>query len=226
MMRATGGLLMLVLLSGCAVSPRLSPGAHARTIPGNAGAAVSTADGIEIVAEAGWPGNQGILAQVAPFWVSIRNVSGAPVVLKYDGLTLAGQAAIPPEGIRGSFLQTAALLPDAYDALSGCVAGMSAGSYFAPLNPGVTYYHNGLPPGLFPDPSGYDPYRWVNVPLPTGSMLAWALPEGVLQSGGSVTGYLYFPRTDPESGEVVFTASLQRSDGAVTISIPFKIIKK
>jgi hypothetical protein len=58
----------------------------------------------------------------------------------------------------------------------------------------------------------YDQYYATWKPaLPTRDMLQQALPEGVLQPGGSAAGFLYFNHLQ-EKGPVVFTAEIVAAD--------------
>jgi len=74
--------------------------------------------------------------------------------------------------------------------------------------PGYRWYYPGLRAWHRPfpfDPFFYDTYyaRW-RLPLPTEDMLEHALPEGVLEPGGTVAGFLYFPDL-PDEAQGVFT---------------------
>jgi hypothetical protein len=57
-------------------------------------------------------------------------------------------------------------------------------------------------------------------------MIAEVLPEGVLEPGGRVEGFLYFERVDPQAPRVRFRADLTSADtGEVfgEVSIPFTV---
>jgi hypothetical protein len=81
----------------------------------------------------------------------------------------------------------------------------------------------------FYDPFFYDDYYYpiqVRVPLPTGDMVAMALPETVVEPGGRAEGFLYFERGWRDAAAVNFTARLvDAGSGApvATIAIPFVV---
>lgn len=77
------------------------------------------------------------------------------------------------------------------------------------------------------DPLYYHRYypRW-SVDLPTQDMIELAIPEGVIQPQGQVSGFLYFPELDAaEQGDhITLTANLvdaQQNDPFGRITIPF-----
>jgi len=71
---------------------------------------------------------------------------------------------------------------------------------YGPFYPGWSLW-----PGAFAwDSTYYDAYgdRW-EPSLPSRDMLQKAMPEGVLEDGGSAIGYLYFQRVQGEPGTTV-----------------------
>jgi hypothetical protein len=76
-------------------------------------------------------------------------------------------------------------------------------AYLAPFYPWLQVWNGPLPYG----PSIYS-VAW-RPSLPTASMLDRALPEGVLENGGTASGYLYFQKVGTREGEVTFLARLQ-----------------
>jgi hypothetical protein len=65
--------------------------------------------------------------------------------------------------------------------------------------------------------------------FPTDDMLAAALPEGVLQVGGSVEGFLYFQRVDEPTGAVqlqiaLVDASIGQPFG--DIAVPLQLVSR
>ncbi len=72
----------------------------------------------------------------------------------------------------------------------------------------------------------YNDY-WRNIELPTQEMLDRALPEGSLEDGGRVEGFVYFEKVDPDQVErVVFRFDLiDAQTGGIfgTLSIPFVV---
>ena len=92
-----------------------------------------------------------------------------------------------------------------------------------------SYFYPGLErwPGMFAyDPLYYDTMysRWPER-LPTQDMLSEALPEGAVQDGGSVSGFVYFQSVTSRESAVQFQMNLvDASDGTAfgVIAIPFQ----
>ena len=122
-------------------------------------------------------------------------------------------------------------------------AGLAGGSGLEPLagpyQPGFGYdgffvsptygpAWTGLSPWAGPfaaDPLYYDTFhaRWP-VELPTASMVATALPEGVIEPGGSVSGFLFFEDVPEEVERVTFRMDLVNADTGESfggLRIPF-----
>ncbi|HEY0840277.1 MAG TPA: hypothetical protein VGD74_08825 [Vulgatibacter sp.] len=82
----------------------------------------------------------------------------------------------------------------------------------------------------WPYPFGFDSlywgqyyYAWVE-PLPTPTMMNDALPEGVLEPGGSIGGFVYFQNVTPREGRVTFLAHFvdaknQQSVGEIRVPL-------
>ena len=92
------------------------------------------------------------------------------------------------------------------------------------------YRHFPLHAGPYPyDPFYYDTYYdyWAEIDLPTQEMIGRALPEGVLEPGGYVQGWLYFEKvSDDASSRVVFRADLVDQASGRTfgeVRIPFRV---
>lgn len=84
-------------------------------------------------------------------------------------------------------------------------------------------------PFLF-DPLYYEHYypywRQARVELPTAEMLRFALPEGMLEEGGVLAGFLYFEPVDAEVSPVTFQADvvdIVSGKMIATLEIPFVV---
>jgi hypothetical protein len=68
------------------------------------------------------------------------------------------------------------------------------------------------------DPYFYDRYERWRPSFPTDVMVERAPPEGVLNAGGWVSGFLYFDRVDPEAERLTLHADvdLPRGDERIT----------
>jgi hypothetical protein len=210
-------------VTGCASTPELVPAPGAQPAPPGPGkGAVGTVDGVRVIARSdAWSGFPPHLDRVTPILVTIENEGKTPLRIRYNEFTLiapatgASYAAIPPFDIRGTEVEPITTLG---------YSGFWVAPYYAPYYPGLRPYY-----GAFPfDHYYYDQYfpAWIDISLPTGDMVQKALPEGVLDPGGRVTGYLYFQNVKREERVVNFTAELMNaSTGASfgTVRIPFEV---
>jgi hypothetical protein len=163
---------------------------------------------------------------VAPVWVTVQNRGKQPVRLMYKDLALEYPSGIkvnplPPFSMRteGPTRTTAIHVP----------TFRYHGFYVAPAYrwyyPGLRAWYRPLPY----DPMFYDTYyaRW-RVPLPTEDMLRGALPEGVLEPGGSVSGFLHFPDVPRDAhGVFTFRASVaEDGDGQTVASLDVPLVPR
>ena len=101
--------------------------------------------------------------------------------------------------------------PTPRPARSACHPGSSGSGFF--VAPGAARFYRGVLPwhGAFPyDPVYYN--RWYGAwpsSLPNEELLRQGLPEGVLQPGGRVAGFLYF-KDQPKGTELSFYAVARR----------------
>lgn len=209
--------------AGCATKLVPAPGAH--RVPSIGYAADAEQAGVHVVAATeawrGFPTDLGDI--VEPMLVTITNDSGRSLELRYehfDLLTPGGAAfvALPPFQISGVSYEPVY-------AMGGPALGFgfSVAPYLSPWYPGWTVYGGPFPfnPGYY---SGYYTYysSYERLSLPTSDMIHKALPEGVLEPGGRITGFLYFEQVTDVS-HVVFVARLVEVGGQPfgEIQIPF-----
>ena len=190
----------------------------------------ATASGVVVtVAADAWAGTPNVLTEVVPLRVTIENNSRAPIRLRYSEFILAGKSArvpaLPPFEIKGSETETVGAL----GAIDGPYPFASRGFWVAPH---YSPFYRRLRPfaGAFAyDPLFYSQYypRWVRLKLPTADMIQKALPEGVLEPGGRVTGFLYFEDVDTDADEkATFTVDLMNAstgEAMGNIRIPLEI---
>jgi hypothetical protein len=220
-------LLTVVLgMSGCASRTELSATRDGDLIaPGVAQAAV--ADVSVTVRPNTWAGIPEKLTEVTPLQVTIENGSGGnPLRLRYREFTLLTDrdrklSALPPFNIRDS--QTVAI---------GGLAPVSVYSF-----PNSSFY---VAPYLRAYYPVFEPYggpfihdaqfyathypSMSRASLPTPDMMQRALPEGVVQPGGRITGFLYFEDLD-DARRARFTFDLVDARSGVQfgrIEIPFR----
>lgn len=194
-------------LAGCAHEAELKPAASANTLPADKYAAKASAQGVTVVADGrAWEGVPDDLDEVVPVRVAIRNFSDKPLRLRYRELALVGPqgsrfVALPPFQIDGTaYVDAPVTGVDAYGGAGPVpLAGpWEPGFYYNGFYTAPTYspMWTGITPWAGPfaaDPLYYDTYytQWP-VELPTANMVASALPEGVIEPNGSVSGFVYF----------------------------------
>ncbi|MEJ2186788.1 MAG: hypothetical protein P8Z36_12725 [Gemmatimonadota bacterium] len=221
-------LLGVGLAGGCATGGAyLRPAPTANVAPRGRNVAVGEAAGVRIVANGkAWHGNPINLGSViTPVKVRIYNASAVPVQIRYRDfhLTAGGfaSAALPPYRIR-------------------TVA--NAGRRYGLLIPGFAYSHFFIAPYYAPfyrwrfrmwrGPFAWNPgwyagtYAMWNVAprLPTADMQAKAIPEGVLEQDGQLSGFVYFRRIRGRNIPVTLSFDVRNArTGAKlgTITIPF-----
>jgi hypothetical protein len=104
--------------------------------------------------------------------------------------------------------------------------------YFRPtFRPYVSFYWG---PWWYPYPYAY-PYWWgypypyyYQVPIPSQDMMNQALPEGVVEDGGRVAGFLYFQRLVGKETRLRFEAQFadaKTNEIVATIKIPLAVTR-
>lgn len=228
------------LLAGCADRVSLMPAPSATAVPvqGEATGAVETVSGVRVaVISREWPGTAQISEAVTPLKVDIRNNSNSPVAVRYSEFRLTTPdgrvySALPPVAIDATVPSTLAapatprLAPGFSPiTLPGFTAtGFGVSPMYSPLYPGYP---------VAGGPFAYDPLYygnagtyWRSVDLPTVAMARMALPEGVLQPGGQMQGYLYFQEVDPNVDSLRFrmdVVNAGQGNEMGTIEIPFLV---
>jgi hypothetical protein len=223
--------LTLGLVAGCAHDVELqpAPSANTTTVPGQGMAATDEVSGVRVTAIAdSWPGTVEISKEVTPVRVRIENRSGSPVLIRYSDIKLASAngpsyAAIPPFAIDATVSEprlAPGYAPVTAPGFAG--AGFSVAPTYSPMYPGWPAMRG----GFTYDPLYYQAYGdyWREIELPTPAMLERALPEGRIEAGGSVEGFLYFEKVNPEVNRVEFRMDLhnaERGREMGTLEIPF-----
>lgn len=215
--------LVGLALAACVHQRELVPASGAQTLPGQPRTAEETVEDVRVQVDSdAW--HSGRVSDVlSPVRVAIENHRDRPLRVSYGQFTLGG-----PSGFR-----LAALPPyqvAANDALAGAVAVPPGfvGSGFL-VAPWAARYYRGVLPWYGPFP--YDPVyynRWYGAwppNLPNDEVLRHALPEGVLQPGGQVSGFLFFKEQPPGTQLSLFMALVDAESGQSfgTIAIPFTV---
>ena len=224
---APAGMLALALL-GCAHGYRLVPKPDEPATQGPGQAVAGESAGVRIVASAEiWNGDPVNLAQyVLPVWIEIENHSGKALWLRYSGLRLVGGRvallSIPPYRVNGNAIMPAA---------AARAEARPEGFYVAPLL-GPSY--NGLDDPwqstlLEADMDYHLAHSWDwEEAMPTADMIRKALPEGVVEDGDKVAGFVYFQKVKKGvksltlRGDLIDVTTKQHFG---EVDIPFAVVK-
>lgn len=212
-----------LLLTGCAAT-KLQPAPQARLLDNDTTIVTTASDDVQVTAEAeNWSGEADIDEVVTPMLVTITNDSDHPIRISYEGFSLVEPgngrrfAALPPWEVRGETRLADGYRPIAEPRLRA--RSFRVAPYYGSLYPGYgTFTGYGYYSSIPYYTTYYDYWRRLEIELPTPTMLKRAIPEGVIEPGGMVAGYLYFEKVqgldrgtrldlrtelvDAESGEI------------------------
>ncbi|HYO55957.1 hypothetical protein [Archangium sp.] len=240
-------LTTLLLAAGCVTTTTLQPLPSTPTTQG--GAAVAEAHGVRLVADGdSWRGTPSDLERiVTPVRVRIENQGGRALRIDYEDFVLVGSsrfeyAALSPFELREE--GTAAVGGSGVEGNVALSVGVGVGSpwrwrpgpfpsafAWGPWGPGWygSWYDPWYGQGVYdpfwgPSSSWY--WRSPPEPLPTRDMVRNALPEGTLDTGGTLTGFLYFQNVSEREGSVTLQARLvdaRTGEQFGTLAIPFGV---
>ncbi len=222
MQRIRRAALALVLAAAsCAHEGQLVPAPSAQTVPGHPRTAEETVEGVHVVVDSdAWRGGS-VSDVLSPVRVTIENGSNRPLRIAYDVFTLGGPngfrlAALPPFRVAA---QNAVAVAPAF----GFGLGFGYAPWVGPYFPGAPLWTH----GAFAFDAAYYNRFYGGWPaaLPDQDVLRNALPEGVLDPGGNVSGFLYFA-DQPKGTALTFLAALVDADSGQTfgtVAIPFTV---
>jgi hypothetical protein len=240
MIRPTSALLALFAVAACAHQKVLEPAAGASLVPGHQDIAEASTTGVTVsVTGDSWSGDpQDLGTLFTPVRVTIKNNSGKTLRVSYQDISLAGAsgfqyAAIPPIKAKGTLsLNDAPASRTRQPAAPSLEMAGWEHDRFA-VAPHYSYMYPGV--DMWSGPFGYDSLyydgyyqRWPEK-LPTQDMLSEALPEGVVQNGGSVAGYVYFQSVTGRESAVQFEMTLADPNNGQAfgrIVIPFQTAQR
>lgn len=228
--------------SGCLLEPVLVPDRAAQRVAGNNFMAFAELEGVRVYADGNaWRGDPLHLAQVlTPVSITLENRSQRPLRVSYADLRLVGSS--------GFVYPVLAPMPgrSTVSSIEGGEEMIVLADYHparpvprAPryprfrhnrfyVAPHYRYFYPGYfawPSAFAYDPGYYDRVTWPSE-LPTADMLAEALPEGVLQSGGSVQGFVYFQHIAERESQVRLELKLVGADNNQSfgaVALPFVV---
>jgi hypothetical protein len=218
-------LLALVLGSLSCGHGRMLPAPEAERVPGAPASAVAEEGGLRISASGDdWQGRpKDLPRRLTPVKVRIANHSGRPVRILYQDFELAGA--------KGRVYRPLPVVPldHASDGEPEVVLQPMFGAANFFVGPRYRDVYPSLPAWSRPLPRDSDFYerqfgRWAKN-LPTEEMQRMALPEGVLEDGGRIAGFIYFEEATGRERHLVLRANLEpEAEGeTAAIEIPFRV---
>jgi len=200
----------------------LVPAPSAKVISGAPNAAFQEAAGVGCSADTGaWPERAAKPPDsVVAVKVRVRNRSGKPIRLLAEDFTLVGKS--------GQRYRPIPVLPlDAENPPRLTPVFASVNFFVAPRLRAAYPTLEPWSAGLERDQAFYDRQfdRWGKR-RPTLEMIRMALPEGVLENDGLISGFLYFESPVDDEDRVTFQADFAPGDGTGTVAsieIPFRV---
>jgi hypothetical protein len=217
-MRRSSLLTLVLILAACAARPELVADTKAVRAPDNnptgysLSMAVTNVAGANVSVDgAAWNGDPDWAnAEVMPVQVTIQNFSGRPLNISAAQFQLIGQ--------NGARYRALPLLPphnpDKAQVPRGAAVGpvralfYARGFYVAP-HMSAAFPRYAVYPVFSYDKRYYERgYSTWPGALPSRDMLSRALPDGVLDDGGIVSGFVYFPMLPRSERHVQFDLQL------------------
>jgi hypothetical protein len=202
-------------LVGCAHPVELEPAAGAATGPGGKDTALAESAGVRVAVMGIWRGHPKDLWRiVTPVQVRIENHSGVPITTDYKSFALVAPSGFIARAASPFNVHKPGVMVPSYP---------FGGFYVAPQ---LETWYPGYPlwdRPFDPDAARFETELHWQKPLPSLDMLSMAMPVGVVDDHGTVTGYLYFQKPPRGTRDVTFVAELTNAlTGApvARISIP------
>lgn len=233
--------IAVAFLAACASRPELVPAPEAETVSPQGTIARTSAAGVTLTVDPdAWRGDVPIENAVTPMHVKIGNRSDNKLRIRYSDFAMVAEngdryAALPPYDIRGTVADASpARRYSPVDRLGFTYDGFHVAPLYRFMYPSLSVWEAHR---FYFDPLYYEHYYpyWgrARTELPTAEMLRFALPEGVLDEGGVLAGFLYFERIDPGSGStppgLTFQADIVdivSGEMIATLEIPFVIAQE
>lgn len=225
-------LALVAAVLACATTyPRLEPAPSTAKV--DDARAIRSIDGVTVEVESDiWPERADLRAHAVPLEVTIENASDRAITLRYQDFSLIGDdgrvySALPPFEISGEIAEPVGAAVG-YPVIQR--PGFRSTRFY--VSPYYAHFYPTLQPysgRFYYDPFYYDHHftLWRRVELPTHEMLERALPEGVIEPGGSVSGVVFFQPVDHErTDRVRFRFDLVAGADADVfgeVSIPFEV---
>ena len=210
-----------ILATACGGYPELVPGPGAQPAPDMRGGAMAEYAGVRMSAAGDrWTGfPRRISGEVTPILVRLENNGTKPLAIRYQLFEFVHPdakkfEAIPPFDIDET-------VEEPVD-----IGYPASRFYVAPYLRGWYRYDPYWDPFYF-DRSWYGTRYtvWQRIELPSADMIRMALPEGVLEPGGVVEGFVYFEhlRHDDEQATLSLNLVTPGGENFGRIQIPFTV---
>lgn len=221
----TAAALALVTHLACQPQAELEPMTESELVESEAEVVQEVAGVRAVVDSDAWQGDPEVNELVTPIKLEISNGSDQPLRIRFPNFALLGAhdrySVLPVfgfENVEGTVMLIEGYAPVAVPEFSHEEYYVT--DYYSAAYPGFTTYEH----ALVLDEPYYSRYTvaWDDLPLPTEEMQRWALPEGVLPPGSSLSGFLFFEGLHPGEAQVNFLAQFENAEtgdyfGAVTV---------
>lgn len=223
---AIGTLLLAIAGLGCRSDPRIMAANTPKKIDADTALAKKAGIMAKVSGEAwdAFPARLG--REVTPIRVTIENEGDEPIRMHFSDMFLVDESgeryhALPIFELNGSvyYHEPVAAPEFAY-------RGFYVAPHYADIYPGLPHW----PGAHYAYDFGYYDHYWGvtwQVELPTAAMIRKALPEGVLDPGGRVSGFVYFEHVgeiDADRLRFVYTPREAGDDQAIArLTVPFRV---
>ena len=213
-------ILALVGAMGCVQRSELIPAPEVNTPTEAPKVATAEAAGVRVVVSPDkWQDQPQRLPYIQDLHVTVENQSGVPLRLRYSEFELVSTTGFAASPLPPYQIEQTAVDPIPHPA------------FYADRFRVAPHYVQHFPT-LGPWPSRFDfdegfyrhQYSLWEPQLPTREMLEQAIPEGVIDDGGKVSGFLYFQELNPDMARVTFTIELinaNTEENFGVVRIPF-----
>jgi hypothetical protein len=218
---------LFLVLAGCSTTADLKPAPAAQTVAGHTDAARASTQGVSLLVQADdWPGPVDIQKAVTPLKIRIENKGPQPVQIRYNEFALISSENRTFSALPLSRIEEEVAVPvRVYHSPRFYHRNFHVAPHYAGIYPEVPPYHLRFP---------YDPYYnsvyygyWDQREMPTSEMISRVLPEGVIDSGGMLDGWMFFEKVDASAlNRVVFRSDLINAETGkkfAEVRIPFVV---
>ena len=191
-----------------------------------------TIDSVQVtVSSDSWVGSPEVRNEVTPLKITVANNNENPIKITYDNMKLVSEdstvfTALPIYNLIGT-VNDVQLAPE-----HNVIVESEIDHDRFYIYPMYTRVYNNIPITdykYFEDPSYYSQYysEWNETGMPTAGMRNLALPEGILDNGGSISGFVYFQKVDADVESVELSMDIinaENNEVLGNIQLPFWVM--